>query len=213
MNTVTWDYIYKHWCFRLKYMLTDECKALRIWKPEEIVINSKEKLDGFEIVTRRTFNELKEQLENGNMQYMWGSLHGKKGIIRTAEIFGAAKTEEETASIWMAATITAFLSDREGYNFLSYEMRDKLIHNIEYCMPNDFIDWHYAMTNIIPIEIPHFLLELFAKSFKFDDSNLERFVDNLVEIVQTNAILVSSSHVLVESYTEGCKGIATEWRN
>ncbi len=119
-----------------------------------------------------------------------------KGTIQTAEMLSEAKTAEERAAIWIAAT--AFEMMEKGYDGEIRKQARILHHAAVLFLRDRFYVWHHAMKKLVPeIMISPWLI-----------NHIENCdAETMIGLIQTNMVLLHGNYkvLLYSSLADGVK--------
>ena len=176
-----WEDVYKLWrmCgYHFPKVLTEPVSA------ETVFVEYKQGgyIYGYDWLEATEAQGMKQLIEKNPTQFLYFTKPSNKGTIQTAEMLAEARSEEELAAIWIAATTKELSEYRVGGNLGHYP---HILHMAacEFLRTRYYL-WHHAMKRLVPeILIPSSVL----KSIVCKDAA------PVVGLVQMNTVLLKST--------------------
>jgi hypothetical protein len=153
-----WEDAYKLWkrgCYKFPKLLADPVTA------ETVCVEYKQGghyIYGYDWLETTEAQERKQLIEENPVEFLYFTKPTNKGTIQTAEMLVEARSEEELAAIWIAATAKELYDYRGESNVSRYAYMLHLTA-CEFLNSRYFL-WHHAMKRLVPeIMIPSCVLE------------------------------------------------------
>jgi hypothetical protein len=137
---------------------------------------------GYDWLESTEAQERKQLIETNPIQFLYFTKPTNKGTIRTAEMLMEARSEEELAAVWIAATAKELYDCRSGSSVGRYA---NMLH-MAACefLSNRYLLWHHAMKRLVPeIMIPPCVLE----------NIVCKDPEPVVGLIQMNTVLLKST--------------------
>ena len=189
---ITWEEIYKYW----KYKILDAPSVLKApidFEEIKIDYNRDGFFYGYDWLTHERLENRKRMIENDVTDFLCFAEPSNKGTIHTLQMLTEAKTDEETAAIWMYAI--AFELLQKGLYGKSRKYANQICYVTRDFLADRFCFWHHAMRKLVPkIYTDYLLREVEFESF-----------ESIIEIIVLNAALIRHEYapVLYSSLKQG----------
>jgi hypothetical protein len=177
-----WDDVYEIWkigCYGLSKVLTDPVSVETVYVEYE---QGDGYIYGYDWLETTEAYKRKQLIEKTPTQFLYFTKPTNKGTIQTAEMLVEARSEEELAAVWIAATAKELYDYRIGNGVGRYaNMLD--IAACEFLKKRYFL-WHHAMKRLVPeIMIPSCVLE----------NIVCKDPEPVVGLIQMNTVLLKST--------------------
>ena len=138
---------------------------------------------GYDWLSNTETIERKKLIQDRTTEFLLFTQPTNKGTIHTIEMLSEAKTAEERAAIWIAAT--AFELMDPGYERNISKQARILYRSATQFLRDHFYIWHHAMRKLVPeIMISPWLLE------RVENCD----INTMIGIIQTNMVMLQGNY-------------------
>lgn len=178
-----WDDVYKLWQEGSLYLPA----ALSAPITPEIVTVDYDREDhifGYDWLRNDEAQQRKQIIARNPVEFLLFVRPSNKGTITTVQMLVEAKSEEERAAIWIAATAFDLMKERSGGDF-SFFVHQLNLAAYEFLQNRYAYMWHHAMRKLVPeIMIPYTVLD----SVKCENAAA------VMGLIQTNVLLIKGNY-------------------
>lgn len=181
-----WENVYKLWqngCYFFPKTLTTPVSTETVF----VKYDQEGYIYGYDWLENEEAQYRKQLIKKSPMEFLCFTKPSNKGTIQTAEMLSKARSEEELAAIWIAATAKELSEYNTGNGIVRYT--DMLhIAACEFLRSQHIFLWHHAMKKLVPsIMIPSHILN----NIVYKDSA------TVMSLIQMNTLLLKSAWMIL----------------
>jgi hypothetical protein len=202
LEQMKWEDVYELWkrgSYKFPKILTEPVSA------ETVYVEYEQRggyIYGYDWLEASEAQEKKQLIEKTPMEFLYLTKYTNKGAIQTAEMLVEARSEEELAAVWIAATSKELCAYRSGSGVGRYA---SMLYIAAYEFLSDrYFLWNHAMKRLVPkIMIPSGVL----KNMVCKDP------EPVIGLIQMNTVMLKSTwNILRYSSLKNGEVIASKCR-
>jgi hypothetical protein len=181
-DQMKWEDVYELWksgSYKFPKILTVPVSAETVYIEYE---QRRGYIYGYDWLENAEAQERKQLIKKDPIELLYFTKHINKGTIQTAEMLVEARSEEELAAVWIAATSKELSDYQSGSGVGRYA--NMLYRAACEFLSNRYFLWHHAMKKLVPeIMIPSGVL----KNMVCKDP------EPVIGLIQMNTVLLKST--------------------
>lgn len=182
LEETKWKDVYRLWEYNSYYfpkILTEPVSAETVFVKYE---HGDSYFYGYDWLNHWDAADRKKLIQEDPVEFIYFSKPSNKGTIQTAQMLVEARSPEERAAIWIAATAMELENFQENKNLCHYA-HQACIAACEF-LRNRYYLWHHAMKKLVPdLMIPSPILE----------NIVCKDVEPVIGLIQMNTMMLRTS--------------------